>query len=367
MRHYKTIVQEAELLATSPESVVQFLKERATGVKDKPVMDVVDEDAEQALRSRKHPLIDLALAQYGRHVAVVAVLFSSVPTKHPIRLAALSNKNVEGKASFPIHLFGSEQKLCEWLDTAPEEEFAALFENPNLSNALLADLLSRRGTWSKISDDNLRKVVHALLKNERMHAGYQKQFYDQWKHFNYTSVSDAAWLLAETIEPTERWASVLGWLYEKLEPAAPSISKPLALVTRWRANAKDKATLDLQAELNADGNLSHRQRMCKGLARLALAQNGKLLPTLLKDKDIAVRCAVYSSGRMTAVQLKAAFKRDGVLVFDEAIVNPYLWQSENTRAALSQIAETCDKKEKGGFSARCERYNLVKREMVGKS
>jgi len=366
MRHYKTIVQEAELLATSPESVAQFLKSRAAGSSNKPSMDVVDEDAEQALQSRKHPLIDLALAQYGRHVAVVASLFSSVSAKHPIRLAALSNKNVEGKASFPIHLFGSEHKLCEWLDTAPEEEFAALFENPNLSNALLADLLSRRGTWDKISDDNLRKVVHALLKNERMQAGYQKQFYDEWKQFNYTSVSDAAWLLAETIEPTERWASVLGWLYEKLEPAAPSIKKPLSLVARWRTSAKDKSTTALEAELNADGNLSHCQRMCKGLARLALAQNNKLLPTLLKDKDIAVRCAVYSSGRISAVQLKAAFKRDGVLVFDEGVVNPFLWQSDATRAALWQIAEACDKKEKGGFSARRERFGVVNRELKSK-
>jgi len=364
MRHYKTIVQEAELLAMSPESVAQFLKARATSSREKPVMDLVDEDAEQALQSRKHPLIDLSLAQYGRHVTVVAALFSSVPAKHPTRLAALSNKNVEGKASFPIHLFGSEQQLCQWLDTAPEEEFAALFENPNLSNALLGDLLARRGTWSNISDDNLRKVVHALLKNERMHAGYQKQFYDQWKHFNYNSVSDAAWLLAETVEPTERWASVLGWLYEKLETAAPSVKKPLALVARWRADAKDKAVASLEAELNADGNLSHRQRVRKGLGRLALAQNSKLLATMLKDKDIALRCAAYSSGNISVVQLKAAFKRDGVLVFDEGVVNPNLWKSDRTRAALRGIAEQCDKSEKGGSSARRERYSRTEREMV---
>ena len=364
MRHYKTIVQEAELLAMSPESVAQFLKTRATSSREKPVMDMVDEDTEQALQSRKHPLIDLSLAQYGRHVAVVAALFSSVPAKHPIRLAALSNKNVEGKASFPIHLFGSEQKLCEWLDTAPEEEFAALFENPNLSNALLGDLLARRGTWSNISDDNLRKVVHALLKNERMHAGYQKQFYDEWKLLSYTSVSDAAWQLAETVEPTERWASVLGWLYEKLEPAAPSIKKPIALIARWRVDVKDKAVSSLEAELNADGNLSHRQRVRKGLGRLALAQDGKLLTSMLSDKDIALRCAVYSSANMTPVQLKAAFKRDGVLVFDEGVVNPHLWKSEKTRAALLEIAEKCDKNEKGGSSARRERYAVVKREMV---
>lgn len=366
MRNYKTLIQEAELMALSPEAVVQYLKTRATSPKERPALDVVDEETERALQSRKHPLIDLALAQYGRHVSVVASLFSSVSVKHPIRLAALSNKNVEGKASFPIHLFGDEQKLCQWLDAAPQEEFEALFENPNLSNALLADLLARRGTWSDISDDNLRKVVHALLKNERMHAGYQKHFYDQWKHFNYTSVSDAAWQLAETVEPTERWASVLGWLYEKLEAEAPSVKKPLSLIARWRTDAGDKAALTLEAEINADGNLSHRQRVRKGLGRLALAQNGKLLSTLLKDKDVALRCAAYSSGRLTAVQLKAAFKRDGVLVFDEGVMNPHLWQSDATRKALRELADTCDKKEKGGSSARMERFSVTQRQMENK-
>ena len=366
MRNYKTLITEAELMAMSPDAASQFLKTRALSPKEKPAPDVVDEDTEHALQSRKHALIDLALAQYGRHVSVVASLFASVPLKHPIRLAALSNKNVEGKASFPIHLFGDEQKLCQWLDTASEEEFEALFENPHLSNALLADLLTRRGTWSSISDDNLRKVVHALLKNEKMHAGYQKHFSDQWKQFNYTSVSDAAWLLAETVEPTERWASVLGWLYEKLEANAPSIKKPLSLVTRWGVDAKDKATINLEAELNADGNLSHRQRVRKGLGKFALAHNAKLLPTLLKDKDIALRCAVYVSGRMTVVQLNAAFKRDGVLVFDEGVMNSHLLQSDATRKALWSIAEKCDKNDKANSSARRERLSVVGKEMVEK-
>ena len=363
MRNYKTLIQEAELMAMSPEAVAQLLRARATSPRTKPALDVVDEDTEQALQARKHALIDLALAQYGRDVSVVAELFSSVPPKHPIRLAALSNSNIEGKASFPIHLFGDEQKLCQWLDAAPEEEFEALFENPNLSNALLSDLLTRRGTWSDVSDDTLRKVVHALLKNERMHAGYQKQFYDEWKHFSYTSVSDAAWLLAETVEPTERWASVLGWLYEKLEVEAPSIKKPLSLAARWKADAKDKLSLELEKELNADGNLSHRQRVRKGLGRLALKQNGKLLVKLLGDKDIALRCAVYSSAPMTAVQLKAAFKRDGVLVFDEGVTNTYLWKSDKARTALWDIAVKCDQKDTSNSSARREMFSSTKRQM----
>lgn len=366
MRSYKILITEAELMASSPETVFQALKNRAIAQKSRSNADVIDEETEQSLKSRNDSLIDLALAQYGKHVSVVSSLFASVPPKHPLRLAALSNSNIERKASFPIHLFGDDDSLCRWLENAPEEEFEALFENPNLSSALLSDLLSRRGTWSAVSDDTLRKLVHALLKNERMHEGYQKQFVDQWKHFNYASVSDSAWLLAETVEPTERWASVLGWLYEKLETEAPSIKKPLSLATRWRVDSKDSAALQMEKELNADGNLSHRQRVRKGLGRLALRSDAKLATKLLSDKDIALRCAVYSSAPMKAEQLKAAFKRDGALVFDEGVSNVYLWKADKTRSVLLDIATACDKREKGSSSARRERYSTVKRDMDGK-
>lgn len=360
MRSYKILITEAELMASSPETVLQVLKNRAIAQKGRSSADVIDEETEQSLSSRNNPLIHLALAQYGKHVSVVSSLFASVPAKHPLRLAALSNSNIERKASFPIHLFGDDNSLCRWLENAPEEEFEALFENPNLSSALLSDLLSRRGTWSSVSDETLRKLVHALLKNERMHEGYQKQFVDQWKHFNYASVSDSAWLLAETVEPTERWASVLGWLYEKLETEAPSIKKPLTLAARWRAESKDSAALE--KEFNVDGNLSHRQRVRKGLGRLALKLDAKLATKLLNDKDIALRCAVYSSAPMKAEQLKSAFKRDGALVFDEGVGNVNLWKSDKTRSALLDIATACDKREKGGSSARCERYHVVARD-----
>ena len=75
MRGYKSIIQEAELLAMSPEAVAEFLKTRAKQSMDE--LDPVDEEAEDALRSRSNPLIDLALAQYVRFMETVQPMFQS--------------------------------------------------------------------------------------------------------------------------------------------------------------------------------------------------------------------------------------------------------------------------------------------------
>lgn len=60
MRGYKALIQEAELMAMSPELVSEFLKLRARQPKSEAHNDHVDEDVEEALRERGEPLIDLA-------------------------------------------------------------------------------------------------------------------------------------------------------------------------------------------------------------------------------------------------------------------------------------------------------------------
>ena len=77
MRGYKNIIQEAELLAMSPEAVAEFLKKRAKQPMDELDHDPVDEEAEVALRGRSSPLIDLALARYARFMETLRPIFQS--------------------------------------------------------------------------------------------------------------------------------------------------------------------------------------------------------------------------------------------------------------------------------------------------
>jgi hypothetical protein len=125
MSGYKTLIQQAELMAMSPGPVAEFLKRRASQSKDEARDDPVDEEVEKAVRSRNDPLIDLSLARYGRHMEVVSELFLSEGSGSPIRLACLANRSLghEIFSSFPVGLLGSEpEHMVEWLLTARPRE-----------------------------------------------------------------------------------------------------------------------------------------------------------------------------------------------------------------------------------------------------
>lgn len=341
MRGYKTLIQQAELMAMSPEAVAEFLKRRAGQSKDEARDDPVDEEAEKALRRRADPLIDLALARYGRHMEVVSELFQSASSGTPVRLACLSNTALghEIFRPFPVGLLGRDTgPMAEWLTTASDDELSALFENPMLSDSFLRDLLERAKGWECIDDDRLCRFVSVLHRNPRMRTPRDDDYMDGWAEYSYGSVFNAAWKLAETAPVNEGWAFSLGWLYEQLQPDAFSIKEPLALAARWHIAPGDAEANERQAKDHEIGYLGTMERVRKGLARLALSKDSKLLAELLASDDLAFRAAAYSAGRLNADQLRAGYEKDGELVLTEAIRNMHLWRTQATRQALHDVA-----------------------------
>lgn len=341
MRGYKTLIQEAELMAMSPEAVADFIKRRAGQSNDEARDDPMDEEAEKALLGRKEPLIDLALARYGRHVEVVSGLFQAAAPGSPVCLACLSNSALGDEIflSFPVGLFGREPgPMAEWLVSASDDELVALFENPTLSDSFLRDLLERGKGWESIEDDRLYRFVSILPRNPRMRTPRDDDYMDGWAEYSYGSVFNAAWKLAETAPATEAWAASLGWLYEQLQTDAFSIKEPLALAARWHVDPDDTEANERQAKDHAIGYLGNMEQVRKGLARLALSKDSKLLAELLASEDVAFRAAAYSAGALDADQLLAGYEKDGKLVLTEAIRNMHLWRTQATRRALHDVA-----------------------------
>ena len=95
-------------------------------------LDLVDEEAEEALRSRSNPLSDLVLAKYANYMATVQPMFQAELPCTAIRLAVLSNVMLgeRGFDCFPVELFSSPELAAAGLAAAPDEEIQALFENP---------------------------------------------------------------------------------------------------------------------------------------------------------------------------------------------------------------------------------------------
>jgi hypothetical protein len=342
MRGYQTLIQEAELMVMPPYAISEFLKRRASQGRGEALDDPVDEDTERALRSRGDPLIDLAIARYGRHMSVVAGLFNSAEPGSPVRLACLSNRALGSDflSSFPEELLGKEaEPMAQWLLSATAEELSALFENPSLSDGFLREVLERGAGWESLGDSDLLRIVSVLPRNPRMWTAREDEWMDGYADYSYASVFNAAWGLVEAVPTSEAWAATLGWLYEKLQPDAFSIKEPLILAARWQSDPGDVEASQRQAKDRAIGYLGHKERVRKGLARLALSRSpSKLLGELLTSADIALRAAAYAEGEINSEQLWAGYRTDGYLAYNEAIRNLELWRRRTTRQALRDIA-----------------------------
>ena len=338
--NYKSTILHAELMAMNPDAVAVFLKKRSCQSEDEWRNDALDGDIEAALLSRGNLAINLALAKYGRFITTLRPLFASGETAEAIRLCVLSNTVVGGGlfSKFPVDLFGGETQTAAWLTDAPLEELRALFENHNLDDSFLTDLLRGKKAWGQIPDIRLTAIVATLHRNERMQKPYDDPDSDGYAEYTYEAAFDAARTLAERVEPTALWAAVLYNLYDRMVKEAFSIKKPLELTARWHTDPSDSDAVARELKVVDRGSLSDYQgvRMC--LARLALKKDSKLLPILLTSDDPALRSAAYSYGAITPEQISTAYLRDGELLFNFASRNMKIWQSHAGRAAIKEVA-----------------------------
>lgn len=367
-RGHKTLLREAELLAMSPESVASLLKDRANQSKDDALIDVIDEATERALLNRKEPLIDLAIALYGRHIKVIATLFQSAAPESPIRLGCLANIGLSGAmfSRFPVQLLGVDASMVNWLKSAQGVELEALFSNHTLENSFLSAVLGRRHGYSELSDDLLCQIVTHLIQNPRMQTARSDDWMDGYGEYIYSSVFDAAWNLALTAPTTRPWSQALGYLFRKLLPDSFSLKNPLVVAERWRVSSTDAhLTNDLTTFQLSEDLFSYRC-VRQGLARLALSSSRGLVDTLILSDDVAFRAAAYESGELTTDQLREGYKKDGELAFDEAVRNEFLWREASTREALHDIAWAVVDADKNSELVAANVFNSVEREMRAK-
>ena len=96
----------------------------------------------------------------------------------------------------------------------------------------------------------------------------------------------------------------------------------------------------MEATLLWTGVLGSFADMRKQLARLAVARaSDRLRATFGSHEDAAVRAAWYSNGRMTLEEIQTAYARDPLLAVRELMTNPFVWQSEEQRDFLREIAQ----------------------------
>lgn len=334
-RNYKVVLREAELLASSPETVADWLRDHLPWSETDPT----DDSLEANLLARQERVIDLALARYGTSASVLQNLFGR--EDEVLRAAALSNENVYQGIDFPRALDMDRQ--LNWLSGLSEIELKALFSNPKLSSYQIKLFFSMEGAWQVLSESQRKTAAWCLVNNMMQWTDTFSVFDpDTWESTRLDCI-EAAYAFADRIEMTPPWPAMLARLYSKLgEPSYISFD-PLKIAARWASSDDEDET----KKDNKKGNLTTHQEVRCGLGRLAAAKAGsdvKKLESLLQHKDVAVRCGAYLVAHLSAEQVDAACKKDKYLACNYLIPNEHIWRYGETRDILE---EACDKASKG--------------------
>lgn len=337
-RNPKTVVLEAELLASSPESVRDWLKESAK--ERTSALWMRKEEIDQVLLARSDPLVTLSLAQYSQSSRVVqAILAGPARANKAVRLAALMNEAVARAAfGFPAALV-EDRQVERFLSELDAEEILALFSNSELSDSFLRDFFEQKGPWQALDEEGRFTAIAALSRNTTLLHPYEGA-YDGWAEHNRNSVFEAAWALAAKVPVTDKWAAHLGLLYGELLPGAYSIVKPLELAARWIPDPSDTEQVGSEKKDLEQGRLGIFAMVRKYLARLALSRtySREDRRAFFNHEDPAVRAAYYASADLTVDDIRAADERDPFLSFEELVWNDAVWRTKAQRQLLHDMA-----------------------------
>ena len=182
----------------------------------------------------------------------VLPMFEAGEPSGVIRLATLANTTLGGDIfwDFPKALFGGPEQMAAWLGTAPFVELSALFENPNLNDSFLQDLLEGSKPCDSVPNEKLATIVAILAGNERMRAAYDDSYMDGYAEHSHGAVFDAVCKLAGRVPATERWAAALCWFYDRMRPDSFSIAQPATLrANKSSTTAKYSPPLHVRMEV----------------------------------------------------------------------------------------------------------------------
>lgn len=365
MRGYEAIITEAEFLAMNPQAVRERLMLRSAMCKEDWQNDTLDEKGEESLRLRRDPLIDLSLAQYARHVETVKPLFQAGEPASAHRLAILANESL-GKgfiSGFPMGLFDSPEECNRWLVAGRDVELNALFQNPHVEQDFLRDLLEGQEDWAQLPDDRKCLIVSFLYYNDRMKTEYDDSHMDGFAEYSHNAVFDAAWSLADRVEPTEQWAKALSWPYSVLYKQSHSLKDPMRTLERWRPDPSNAELVANDEKTTFGGFLSHYEMVRSSLAQLASQHDRKLMESFLSSEDRALRAAAYNSAELTAEQMTDGYEKDGEMFFNQAISNIEIWRESALRGVLRSIAWRVTSDHKSSDLGPVNYYNAVEKRM----
>jgi hypothetical protein len=200
----------ARLLASSPESVCNELREYGELNRTDRLGSGTNEELEKALLGRAEPLINLALAQFGSSCSVARLLYTRAKdgTADPaqdraIRLACLSNQ------VWPQEIF-SEDKVLDEAEIArlavsgEGEEVYLLLTNP-AQRRVVEKLFRREPPFKDVAPERFRELVACASRNPALNLDDSNEFGPDMYAYG---IKKGIYNLLKTVPVEPKWAQV---------------------------------------------------------------------------------------------------------------------------------------------------------------
>ena len=335
---------EARLAHASPDLVFQELKKLGA----RPRLEILgrDDRFETVLVRRNQPLINLGLACYGTNKDVFAALYrhsldpakseADAKYKEGIRIGCLSNVTLPQAhfiPNFPKELIG-EQETFRIISDGKGSETLALLRNPSVSEKFLEELYQRAGVFAQIPEERRADLVAYSANNQRLKT---RKDTEDMPDMGLYGIHKAIFSMLETAPVERLWLNRLWDFLGHLDfQDVASPERIEHVLFRWaelddrdsegKPSEGFRTTLPLKDEFRCEIAALYG----RGFEGDHAVQIGSP-----KAKDVALRCAYYGKGDMTAKEMKAGFKRDGDAFTFAVLFNPKIY----FRRELQQLVE----------------------------
>lgn len=237
------------LASASPAEVSRWLAERGitySATRGTPETPPDAHVLEYILFRRNEPLIDLALAEYGRSRTVLERVFERSGSS--VRAVACSNASLFVGEAIGRSILVPEDEPLFWevVSNGSLAELRAVCENPNLSSGMYGGLItswigntdSRVDEKLRLSDERFQQVVRFLSKNPRLGVdrenSKERYYLDGYADYEYGILFRECWKLAAITPVDQNWAYYLSQLYEQMKPAYKPFEDIEEIFARWR-------------------------------------------------------------------------------------------------------------------------------------
>ena len=333
---------EARLLASSPEAVFDELKKLSAKTRAQPFWNNRNDKYEIGLVDRNERLINLGLAAYGTNKEVLKALYQhalepaqdvfDAGYKKGLRIGCLSNSTAPAifLFDFPNKIIGPEETRRVLNEAEVGSEAAALIQNPKVSDKLLEALYKRQGVFADTPEERWRHLIYLSASNTRLVTEYD---YEDMPDMGHYDIHKSIFELLGTAPVDNNLLIVLYHLLDQLDPQCVHSPENLDHVLKCWAQLPVAEKQDMARDGYFTSLPLRDEFRCliaalygRGFANKNTVYFGKP-----DADDVAIRCAYYARGQLTAKEMAASYEKDDSVFTFAAMLNSRVHQQGDLR------------------------------------